>query len=118
MRIGIVGGLDRNEAQFQRMAAEAGHEVECHIGHLSGPRVAGLKSLIERADVVVIITDVNSHSAVLMARRLARSRQRPVLLQRRFGSSQLAALLARLRAALDSSDIAQSPPPSTAAAHR
>jgi hypothetical protein len=93
MRIGIVGGLDRNESQFRRQAAAAGHEVECHYGHLSGPGVAGLKSLVERADMVVIVTDVNSHAAVIMARRLARSMDRPVLLQRRLGRTQLATLL-------------------------
>jgi hypothetical protein len=93
LRIGIVGGLDRNESQFQQMASQAGHQVECHIGHLSGPRVAGLRSLIERSDVLVIVTGVNSHAAVLMARRLARSRRLPVLLPQRFGRTQLAALL-------------------------
>jgi hypothetical protein len=75
------------------IAGRAGHELEFHHGHMSGPGAQRLHSLVDRADLVVIITDVNSHAAVLYAREAARRAHRPVRLVRRFGTSQLRGLL-------------------------
>lgn len=72
MRIGIVGGLDRAEGIYKRMAADAGHELEVHSGRTGGRGIATLESLIARIDVAVVLTDVNSHGAVQSARRFAR----------------------------------------------
>jgi hypothetical protein len=92
MRIGIVGGLERLEPRLRSLASAHGHDIEFHPGHMSGPASGRLVGLIERADLVVIVTDVNSHAAVLQARALARSRHRPVRLVRRLGPSRLADL--------------------------
>jgi hypothetical protein len=51
---------------------------------------------VERADLVICITDVNSHSAVLGARRHARARGRRCLLVRRLGLSRFRVLLGEL----------------------
>ena len=94
MRIGVVGGLDRNARELQSRAHAGGHELETHTGVLSGPAsAAGLRALVERADLVVILTEINSHNAVRIARRHARLRNRPVKIMRRLNASQLAALL-------------------------
>ena len=66
-----------------------------------------LESLVERSDLVICITDVNSHSAVLGARRHARTLGRRCLLVRRLGLSRFRALLADLRG--DSAQAAASP---------
>lgn len=93
MRIGIVGGLDRNEQSYARLAREHGHEVEHHNGDMRGTAPAALAGLVERADLVVIVTDVNSHNAVRAARKLLRTIRRPSLLVRRLGASRFVALL-------------------------
>ena len=93
MRVGIVGGLDRSEQAYQRAARERGHEVEHHTGHMHGHAAQALEHLVERADLVVIVTDVNSHVAVQLTRQLLRARARPPVLVRRLGVARLLALL-------------------------
>lgn len=94
MFIGIVGGMDRQAARLVDIGRSAGCEVECHTGHVNGgANVGGLRTLIERSDVVVIVTDLNSHNAVRLARRLASRAHRPAKLVRRMGASQFAALV-------------------------
>jgi hypothetical protein len=70
-RIGLIGGLHRSEGQFVRAAAAAGYELEFHAGDMVGRRAQGLESMIPRVDLLFIVTDVNSHNAVMVARRLA-----------------------------------------------
>jgi len=55
--------------------------------------VGELRTLVERSDRIVIVTDVNSHNAVKLARRMARSAQRPATMVRRLGASQFATML-------------------------
>jgi hypothetical protein len=93
MRIGIVGGIERLETRFKDIAASAGHQLEFHGGHMNGAGAARLEALVDRVDVLVIVTDVNSHGAVTHARALARRAHRPVKLLRRLSPSQLRALL-------------------------
>ena len=68
MLIGVVGGLDRDAPRLMSIARAAGHDVEVHTGTLSTTRVEGLRSLVARADLVLVLTDINSHGAVQMAR--------------------------------------------------
>ncbi|BDG10776.1 DUF2325 domain-containing protein [Anaeromyxobacter paludicola] len=97
MRIGIVGGLQRAERHLARAAAARGHELEFHDGLVHGRRRAALASLVDRCDAVVVVTDVNSHAAVGLARRWLRARGRaPALLARRCGPDRLLSLLASL----------------------
>lgn len=96
MRIGIVGGLDRSGAALSRMAEARGHELLLHDGGMSSCGARALERLVERADLVVVLTDVNSHGAVRHARQLLRERGRAPLLLRRCGSVRFAALLAAL----------------------
>jgi hypothetical protein len=99
VRIGVIGGLDRNARELEGLAAAGGHRLETHTGVMSGPAsAAGLRSLVARSDLVVILTDINSHNAVRTARRHARAHNRPIRIMRRLGASQLAALLQALPA--------------------
>jgi hypothetical protein len=93
MRIAIVGGAERIEARLRDLAEAAGHELDFHPGHMSGPASDRLRALVERCDLLVIITEINSHAAVLHARSLARKSGRPVRLVRRLGTSQLRGLM-------------------------
>jgi hypothetical protein len=100
VRIGIVGGLDRSAADLKGIARASGHDLELHTGGLAGPASAGgLRALVTRSDLVIVLTDVNSHNAVRMARRHARKRGVPLRLLSRLGSAQFAAFLRGLHAA-------------------
>jgi hypothetical protein len=94
MRIGIIGGAERNELQYRRVAEEAGHELEFHSGKLSSCGSSSLEALVRRCELVVIATDTNSHAAVRAARGMMRTRGTTPILVRRFGVSRLSELLA------------------------
>lgn len=96
MHIGLVGGVERGEHRYAALAASAGHSFEFHGGDTAGRGTTSLESLVERSDLVICITDVNSHSAVLGARRHARTRGRRCLLVRRLGLSRFRVLLGEL----------------------
>lgn len=98
LRVGLVGGVERSEVQLMQVAAAAGYELELHSGHMVGRRAQSLAAMINRVDVVVILTDVNSHNAVLAARRLAVSRGCRLILQRRCSPARLGELLHSLEA--------------------
>ena len=94
MRIGIVGGLDRNARELEELTEAQGHHLETHTGVLAGGgSVASLRALVVRSDLVLVLTDVNSHNAVQMARRAARKHHRPIRILRRLGARHLAAFL-------------------------
>lgn len=93
MRITWIGGLDRNQAQLERMAAEAGHCLEFHTGNTGGRGAAELRAAIERADLVIVLTDVNSHGGVLLAKKLCHKLGRAALMIRRCGVARFQLLL-------------------------
>jgi phosphoglycerate dehydrogenase-like enzyme len=96
MHIGLVGGLDRSEAQYRQLAERAGHSIEWHTGDLAGRGAGTLEALVERADLVIVVTAVNSHGAVWRARKLAKLRHKRLLLLARCSVSKFTALLAEL----------------------
>ena len=55
-----------------------------------------LEALVDRSDVIVVITDVNSHGGMWSARRLAKARGRRCVLVRRLGISRFRALIEEL----------------------
>jgi hypothetical protein len=94
MRIGVIVGLDRNVPALHSLAREAGHEVRFHTGVMAGPAsAAALRALVARSELVVIVTDINSHNAVRTARREARLLGRPLRIVRKMGHTHFAALL-------------------------
>jgi hypothetical protein len=94
MRIGIIGGVDRSGNLLQEVAEARGHQLELHTGVMvSATSASSLRALIGRSELVVVVTDVNSHNAVRAARREAKLRKRPLRIVRRMGSAQFAALL-------------------------
>lgn len=95
MRFAVIGGYERGGAVLAQVAAELGHESVSHSGHTSGRGADEIRRLVAWADVVVVVTDVNSHGAVKIARIEARRLGRPVELTRRLGTQNLRALIAR-----------------------
>jgi len=93
MRIAMIGGLDRNERLLADLAARFGHKLEFHGGHMRGRGADGLRALVERADLVVLTPDVNSHGAAQLGKRLAREAGRSVVVLRTCGVRRFRALL-------------------------
>ena len=93
MRIGIVGGVERSESAYRELAEDAGHELIFHSGHLAGRGSDSLSELVRGADLLIVVTDVNSHGAVQLARRTARKFGVALVLQRRCSPSRFASLL-------------------------
>jgi hypothetical protein len=96
MHIALVGGLDRSESQYRQLAERAGHSIEWHTGDLAGRGAGSLDSMIERADLVIVVTLVNSHGAVWRARKLAKQRRKRLLLLARCGVSKFGSVLTEL----------------------
>jgi hypothetical protein len=98
MKIALVGGLVRREAELGRLAASAGHQIEWHCGAVGGRGAEGLKAVIERADVVLILTEINSHGSMYLAKKLARQLGRRATVLRKCGPAKFQALLEQLNA--------------------
>jgi hypothetical protein len=84
--------MDRNAPRMQELAGHHGHVLELHTGVMAGG-AGRLRALIGRAELVVVVTDENSHNAVHAARREAKLLRRPLRIVRRMGPAQLASLL-------------------------
>jgi hypothetical protein len=72
MRIGWVGGLDRSRALLSEVAEQAGHTFEMHEGHVGGRGSRELEGIVARCDLLIIVTELNSHGGVMHAKRMAR----------------------------------------------
>jgi hypothetical protein len=93
MRIGVVGGLVRNARRYVELCRARGHEVEFHDGSVTGRGRDAIASLVDRVDVVIVQTEVNSHGAMWSTRAEARRVGRPLLILRRLGITAFARLL-------------------------
>ena len=97
MRIGIVGGLDRVARELEEVARAGGHELHTHTGVIAGKATSTrLRALVAWSDLVFVLTDVNSHNAVHIARQAARLHHRPLRIMSRLGPKHLAAYLQAL----------------------
>jgi hypothetical protein len=97
MNIVLIGGIERREADLLRLAQRAGHQLECHTGHVGGRGAEGLKAMIERADAVIILTEINSHGSMYLAKRIARQLGRDAIVLRKCGPALFVALLEQFR---------------------
>ncbi len=89
MHICWVGGIDRSADLLERAAVRAGHSIEVHTGHVGGRGGTRLEGSIERADLVVIVVEVNSHGGALQAKEIARRRGRRSVMIRKPSLSAL-----------------------------
>lgn len=96
MRIAVVGGLERHEAEIERRASALGHTVEFHRGRVGGRHAGELEAIVQRCELAIIVTQVNSHGAVHIAKRTATRYARPAILTRTCGPSSFSAILESL----------------------
>ena len=95
MRIGIIGGVDHMAKRFAQVAASKGHVLECHTGH-TGTGGRDVRNVVTRCDVVIVLTDVNSHRGVETVKRAAREAGRRVVFLHKPGVSRFERLLGEL----------------------
>jgi hypothetical protein len=95
MKIGFVGGLTRNESQFAKIATEAGHELEFHSGIVKGRGSDELQKLVSRSEFVIILTAINSHHGVQIAKKTASKMNLPTVVMTKCGRQTFRELLCR-----------------------
>ncbi len=98
MRIGIVGGVERSEVVYREIAERAGHSLTFHSGRIGGRGSDTLATVVRNVDLLIVVTDVNSHGAVHIARRTARRYSVPLTIYRRCSPGRLAAIVAGVQA--------------------
>jgi hypothetical protein len=88
MRIAVIGGMDRNAPHLEQLARSRGHELEHHTGRTGGGTHA-IRRMIERADVVLVLLDVNSHNGAHAAKSAARDLGRRIVVLRQCGVARV-----------------------------
>ena len=81
-RLVVIGGLERMAWQLLEEGARAGVEVEWHNGDVRGRGR-------DRLDEAVLITDVNSHAGVHLAKQLGSRYGTPLRIVKRPGRRML-----------------------------
>jgi hypothetical protein len=94
--VAFVGGHDRVEREIVAFGAQLGLHVEVHNGHTRGNGADRLIALVQRTDVVVIVTGTNSHNAVHIAKREAAKSGARVCILKSCGAGTARALLAEI----------------------
>jgi hypothetical protein len=96
LRVAFVGGVECVDRQLIALGDELGVDVEVHHGHMKGVGKDRLVALIARAHVLVLVTGVNSHGAVGVAKREAAKSGAEIRILKFCGSSKARALLSEL----------------------
>jgi hypothetical protein len=85
MRVAFVGGMDRNESALIAAGKQRGIEVEVHYGDVKGRGADALEGIVHRADHVIVVTGVNSHGGVKLAKQFAHAHGKHVWIMRACG---------------------------------
>jgi phosphoglycerate dehydrogenase-like enzyme len=96
LSVAFVGGVGRIERELVALGDTLGARVEVHDGETRGKGRSQLSALLRRSDVVVLVTAVNSHNAVQIARREAGRTGTAVRIVKFCGVSTARALLQEL----------------------
>ncbi len=83
---------------LRKLALRSAHTIEFHSGDVGGRGSASLEAVIARSELVVVITDVNSHGSVQLSRKVAKAKGVPRLVVKRLSLGRFADLLSSLDA--------------------
>jgi hypothetical protein len=93
LRVGFVGGVHRVERELASVGEGLGLVGEVHDGSTRGQAVVRLAALVQRTDVLFIVTGTNSHGAVRVAKREAAKTRTRVRILKFCGAGTARALL-------------------------
>jgi Uncharacterized protein conserved in bacteria (DUF2325) len=96
MHIAVIGGLERHAAEIERRASALGHTTEFHRGRIGGRHAGELEAMVQRCDLAIIVTQVNSHGAMYIAKKIAGRHGRPALIERTCSPSRFSVILESL----------------------
>ena len=96
LRVAFVGGVECVDRQLLALGEELGIAIEVHQGHMKSQSRQRLVSLIARANLLVLVTGVNSHGAVSVAKREAERAGTPIRILKFCGSTRARSLLSEL----------------------
>lgn len=75
-RVAVIGGLDRLRPCYTEAIERLGGECCFHTGKIrSGAR--GLRNLVDKSDLVVCITSINSHGAMHTVKKQCKKCRKP-----------------------------------------
>jgi len=95
VKVAVIGGVERNERALEAIASSLGHTLEFHGGHVKGRGVDDLHRQVERADFVIVATNVNSHGATKLAKKVAAKRGVPLVMVTSCSPTRLREILTR-----------------------
>jgi hypothetical protein len=92
VKVAVIGGLKRMETNYCDVVDRLGGQCLCHPGHVaSGCR--RLRQVVGKADLVVFITTINSHSAMSAVKSECKKHGKPFLAMDRTGAGSLEKML-------------------------
>ncbi|MBE7482649.1 MAG: DUF2325 domain-containing protein [Polyangiaceae bacterium] len=96
MRIGWIGGLSRDSRRLCVIAERAGHALDTHSGVVHGRGVEEIQAIVSRADLIVLVTDLNSHGGAAVTKRFCRLYGRELLVLKRCGAARFREVVSQL----------------------
>lgn len=98
MHIAWIGGLTRSLDRYAEEAKRLGHALHTHDGVIGGKGTASLENVLLRADMIIALTEVNSHGAIGLARRASIEYGKPFFLLRKCGTARFRELMLSIAA--------------------
>ncbi|MBM4310464.1 MAG: DUF2325 domain-containing protein [Deltaproteobacteria bacterium] len=89
LKIALIGGMGRLEAQYRSTFEALGAELLFHDGVIAGAGVNRLRAAAGKADVVVFITRINSHCALEVVKGLCKKSGKAFVVMRATGPKQV-----------------------------
>ncbi len=92
LRVAVVGGLDRLEPRYRQVVEDMGGNFDFHNGDCHGGSQT-LKNVVCRSDIIVFVTQLNSHSALHVVKGMCQKTGKRFLALRKTGPQALAEAL-------------------------
>ncbi|KMY65884.1 hypothetical protein AAU61_19855 [Desulfocarbo indianensis] len=95
--VAVIGGIERMETNYKEAVQRLGGECLCHTGKVRGG-CRRLRQVVSKSDLVVFITQINSHAAMASVKDECKKCGKPFRVLARTGASSLEKLLQEVAA--------------------
>jgi len=96
-KVAVIGGIERMETNYKEAVQRLGGECLCHTGKVRGG-CRRLRQVVSKSDLVVFITQINSHAAMASVKDECKRCGKPFCVLSRTGASSLEKLLQEVAA--------------------